>query len=243
MMSPTYTLETETEHSTAKAEKREMAVYKIDPLQDPRWKAFVAWHPDSSLFHRIEWLQALKSCYGYTPAALTSSAPGSALEDGLVYCEIKSSLTGKRLVSVPFSDHCQPLVSHPDVLDSFLQDLVLTVDQQHWKYFEIRPITYAETGTQQLGISNTYHLHRLDLSPSEEVLFKRFDKDSVQRKIRRAERESLRYEEGSSAAATRLLLQTDATHAAPSWTASTALELVSQSDRYFRRGLEDQGGV
>ena len=175
-----------------------MTVFEIDPLRDPRWKAFIEWHPNASIFHRVEWLQALKSCYGYTPVALTFSPAGSPLENGLLFCEVKSSLTGNRVVSLPFSDHCEPLVCNPEEVDVFLASLAQRVDERRWKYFEIRPIVRAPIKQTCLGVSHTYYFHRLDLRPSEQLLFKGFHKDCVQRKIRRAERESLRYEEGSS---------------------------------------------
>lgn len=44
-------------------------VYEIDPLTDPRWKTFVATHPDASVYHGISWLGALRDAYGYMPAA------------------------------------------------------------------------------------------------------------------------------------------------------------------------------
>jgi CelD/BcsL family acetyltransferase involved in cellulose biosynthesis len=179
-------------------EERGMAVFEIDPLRDPRWRTFIEARPDSSVFHRVEWLQALKSCYGYRPVALSLTPPGYPLENGLVLCEVRSLLTGNRLVSLPFSDHCEPLVNRPQELDLLVAGLVEKVDQRRWKYFEIRPILRSPCAETTLGISHTYYLHRLDLAKSEELLFKSFHKDCVQRKVLRAERESLRYEEGSS---------------------------------------------
>ena len=175
-----------------------MTVFQIDPLEDPRWRALVDWHPDASIFHRVEWLRALNSSYGYRPIALTTTPLGSPLMDGLPACEIRSPLTGRRLVSLPFSDHCQPLISDPQALNAFIHTLIERTTTNRQKYFEIRPITYEANEKSALGMSNSYHLHRLDLRPPLESLFKKFDKSSVQRKIRRAERESLRYEEGSS---------------------------------------------
>jgi CelD/BcsL family acetyltransferase involved in cellulose biosynthesis len=177
---------------------RTRQVFQLDPLQDPRWKALVAKHPDASVFHQLEWLRALNSCYGYAPVALTFSPPGCPLENGLLFCDIRSSLTGNRLVSLPFSDHCEPLINDPDELDAFVSDLAQRVDTNRWKYFELRPVLHALDDKKNLGISQNYYFHSLDLRPSEEALFKRFHKDSVQRKIRRAEREALRYEEGAS---------------------------------------------
>jgi lipid II:glycine glycyltransferase (peptidoglycan interpeptide bridge formation enzyme) len=177
---------------------RTRQVFQLDPLQDRRWKAFVSTHPDASVFHQVEWLETLKSCYGYVPVALTLSLPGSPLENGLVFCEVRSPLTGKRLVSIPFSDHCEPLISDPEELELFVANLAERVEKHRWKYFELRPILHTPDDKRNLGISQNYYFHRLDLRPSEQALFKRFHKDSVQRKIRRAEREDLCYAEGNS---------------------------------------------
>ncbi len=175
-----------------------MRVFEIDPLQDPRWRPFIEGHPYSSVFHRPEWLAALKSCYGYVPLALTSSPLGSPLENGIVYCEVRSPLTGNRLVSLPFSDHCEPLASDAEELDVLLAGLRKKVGDGGWKYFELRPVFHKPNGVSDKGVSQSYYFHRLDLHPSAQSLFKEFHKDCVQRKVRRAERESLRSEEGSS---------------------------------------------
>lgn len=173
-------------------------VYELDPLRDPRWRDLVSTHPDSSVFHKVEWLQAVQSCYGYKPAALTLSPPGSRLKNGLVFCEVRSSLTGDRIVSIPFSDHCEPLVNHSDELGMFLADLIRRVEKNHWKYFELRPILHSFDHNKNLGVSQNYYFHRLDLRSTEQQLFKNFQKNCVQRKIRRAEREGLRCQQGAS---------------------------------------------
>ena len=184
--------------TVAPPRERESKLFQIDPLQDPRWKSFSEWHPDSSIFHTAGWLEALRLSYGYTPAVLTTSAPGIPLQDGLPFCEIRSFLTGNRLVSLPFSDHCQPLVSHLGAFEALIDGMTQMVDNQRWKYFEVRPTTYSPNAESGLAVSGSYYFHRVDLRPSEQLIFKRFDKDCVQRKIRRSERESLRYEEGHS---------------------------------------------
>src|SRR3989442_15072565 len=97
-----------------------MTVYELDPLGDPRWTALVESHPLSSIFHTREWLNALRQTYNYKLRAFTTSAPGSVLSNGIVFCQVNSWLTGSRLVSLPFSDHCDPLVESPDDLEALL---------------------------------------------------------------------------------------------------------------------------
>src|SRR6476660_2949243 len=120
-----------------------MTVYQIDPLRDPRWSEFVRSHPRASVFHTVGWLEALRRTYGYEPIALTTSAPGAALTNGIVFCHIKSWLTGSRLVSVPFADHCEPLVETSDDFYSILDWTSRKVQRNNLDYVEIRPLQHA----------------------------------------------------------------------------------------------------
>lgn len=183
---------------SAKGEQAAVNVYEIDPLRDQRWAALVESHRRASVFHSTNWLRALQAVYGYTPVAVTTCPPGFPLTNGLVYCRINSWLTGRRLVSLPFSDHCEPLIDGSNQLDQILLHMRRHVDEQRWKYIEIRPVSCQPSGRNELGTAVTYFVHRLDLRSAPQELFRTFHKDCVQRKIRRAEKEKLRYEEGTS---------------------------------------------
>jgi hypothetical protein len=172
-----------------------MDVYEIDPLVDARWLDLQQGHPEASIFHTRGWLEALRRTYGYRPVAFTTSRPGSELRNGLPFCHINTWLTGRRLVSLPFSDHCDPLVSNREELGQVLDYIQRKSEQQH---IEIR---VRESGTSILPGFNqnkTFHFHTLDLSPGLDELFGRFHKNCIQRKIKRAEREGLVYDEGRS---------------------------------------------
>ena len=129
---------------------------------------------------------------------VTTCSPGAALTNGLVFCRVESWLTGRRLVSVPFSDHCEPLVNSQIELDVLLLQMKGYVDAGRWKYAEIRPTACQPDEHTGFRKSTTYSLHSLDLRKSTQDLFSNFHKDCVQRKVRRAEREKLHYEEGNS---------------------------------------------
>lgn len=173
--------------------------YQIDPLRDSRWGAFVESHPRGTVFHSTNWLQALKAAYRYDPVVATTCPPGAPLTNGIVFCRIKSWLTGRRFVSLPFSDHCEPLVNNAGELDQLLLHMRRSVDEEKWRYLEIRPLSAQPGSRTGLGKSTTYLFHRLDLERSNEELFRGFHKDCVQRKIRRAEREKLTCRSGTSA--------------------------------------------
>jgi len=173
------------------------SVYEVDPINDQRWTALLAQHPNSSVFHTSKWARALKNTYGYQPFALTTSPPAASLKNGLIFCRIDSWLTGRRLVSMPFSDHCEPLLCSTESVE-ILADLYGRMSEENQKYFEIRPVSGELERLGCLFRGSQYVLHRLDLRQPSHELFRKFHKDCVQRKIRRAERENLRYEEGKS---------------------------------------------
>jgi CelD/BcsL family acetyltransferase involved in cellulose biosynthesis len=170
--------------------------YFVDPLKDSRWDELVKRHPRASLFHSSAWLRALSRTYGYTPAAYTTSAPDEVMANGMVFCRVESWLTGRRLVSLPFSDHCDPLIDAPADLDTITAALEKEIFRDEWRYMEMRPLRRLELVTALPQASIPYTFHLLDLSPDVETLYRNCHKNSTQRKSLRAEREGLRYREG-----------------------------------------------
>ncbi|MCU0937117.1 MAG: GNAT family N-acetyltransferase [Gammaproteobacteria bacterium] len=189
-------------------------VYVLAPLTDPRWDDLVARHPRASVFHTGGWLDALKRTYGYEPFALTTTAAGP-LDDGLVVCRVRT-WAARRLVSLPFSDHCDPLVDSADALSAMIAWLEAEIRKGGWRSIELRPRT--ETGGQpfraddgpgavrdggqpfRVAETGRFMLHTLDLRQPAAEIFRRFHASSTQRAIRRAEREGLEYDAGRSRA-------------------------------------------
>jgi hypothetical protein len=77
--------------------------------------------------------------YGYEPIAFTTSPPGVDLQNAAVFCKVKSWLTWGRLASVPFSDHCGPLVDAPRDLSFIVTSLEKKLCHDHLRYIETRP--------------------------------------------------------------------------------------------------------
>ena len=113
----------------------------------------------------------------------------------------ENRITGRRLVSLPFSDHCELLIDRAEDFDQIFRHLQARVVSGDWKYVELRPTSGslpASPAQARFQPSKKYYLHTVDLSPQENELFRRFHESSVQRRIRRAMKEGLRYESGRS---------------------------------------------
>ncbi len=204
----------------------EVTVRTLDPLTDRRWPEFLVRHPEATVFHTREWLHALKNTYGYKPVVFTTS--DDELSNGVVFCRVQSWLTGNRLVSLPFSDHCQPLAAGND----FRSILRFLHDQRSRKYVEIRPVSEHGMfeGESDFAVDEAFSFHTIDLRPDLETIYRGFHDSCVRRKIKRAEREKLTLESGNSQELLRkfrqLLLLTRRRHKLPPQPAAWFSNLV-----------------
>ncbi|MBX3304864.1 MAG: GNAT family N-acetyltransferase [Nitrospira sp.] len=181
-------------HNTIKSH----TVRLLDPLTDPRWPGFVEQHPAASVFHTRGWLRTLQTTYGYEPLAVTTSTPTERLTNALVFCVVRSWVTSDRVVSLPFTDHCEPLVEHIAQLHAIGTHLETLRRKQGWRYVEMRTSGTFLGSDESIRECSVYQWHRLDLRPNLDELYGSFHRDCIRRRIRHAERQSLRYEEGRS---------------------------------------------
>src|SRR5262245_7651781 len=175
-------------------------IHLLDPLTDPRWAGFLEGHRRTSVFHTSAWLGALRETYRYQPVAYTTSAPGETLRNALLFCRVESWITGRRLVSLPFSDHCEPLVGDVGEFRLLLAAPQEELHEGKWKYLDVRPLTsaFSHSVDQRPAESGPYCIHRLNLQPALPDLYRRLHVDSIRRKIERGRRENLTLESGNS---------------------------------------------
>ncbi|HEY6272829.1 MAG TPA: GNAT family N-acetyltransferase [Terriglobales bacterium] len=104
-------------------------------------------------------------------------------------------------MSLPFADHCQPLLDTPADVSDLLSFLRSRTESRRWKYVELRPLLpldHALGLKADLREGASFCFHQLDLRPSTDELFRVFHKSCVQRKLQRAGREGLVIESGRS---------------------------------------------
>ena len=163
----------------------------IDPKTDERWNDFVQTHPGGLIYHHSAWGQVLVSTFGYQPYYVAAQNGTAGRFEGVLPLMLaRSRLTGRRLISLPFTSHCTPLVA-----ESGLEDLVGFLANQcpGAGYLEMRFLGAAIGAPIELESRCGYVTHTLDLGPGPEQLFKKFHLTSIRQMIKRAEKKSLKF--------------------------------------------------
>ncbi|MEW6442359.1 MAG: GNAT family N-acetyltransferase [bacterium] len=158
----------------------------LDPVLHPGWDQLLASTPGAIFFHHSSWAKVLKHTYGYTPLYLARIERGR-FAFLVPLMEVKSLLTGRRGVSLPFTDFCPFL---PGGGESFLEVARLLTGygkELRWRYLELRDGPEPEAGSPP---SSTFWTHTLDLSGRADTTYARF-RSSTRRNIQKAIREGV----------------------------------------------------
>ena len=165
----------------------------LDPLTDSQWDEKLLAHEDAAVFHTAAWARVLRDSYGYSCCYLAEPS-GNRFAFLLPLMDVRSLLTGRRGISLPFTDFCEPLLEESLPASEALDLLVELGRQRGWKYFELRGGDRIFADFQP---AMTVMSHALDLTPSEDALFARV-KESTRRNIRKAKREGVAISIGTS---------------------------------------------
>lgn len=174
----------------------------VNPLEQSGWDDLVAEHPQATFFHGTAWARVLRDTYGHAPMYFCRLA-GGRLEALLPVMEVSSPWTGRRGVSLPFTDLCPPLrslasLSSPDHEDLFTHALEHG-RLRRWKYLECRG---GAAPIRQATPSLAFYGHTINLDAAAPALFARLG-DSVRRGIRKSEAAGLSVKFGNDLAALR----------------------------------------
>jgi hypothetical protein len=159
--------------------------------------------PGASFFHSSAWARVLSESYGYTPMYFTVME-GDRLRALIPLMEVNSFLTGKRGVSLPFTDSCEPIMEEGIEFQDLFNPIIDHGRKLGWKYIEFRGGSIRlqpPTSNLQPGTSNpepatrncpfvTYLAHTLDLTKGEKALYSG-RRDSTRRNVRKAEKEKV----------------------------------------------------
>ena len=164
-----------------------------DP-SDPRWEDFIKSRVDATIFHHPAWIKLLADCYGFRPFILSIFDDAGNMRAGIPIMEIKSWLTDRRWVSLPFSDYCNPLFDEPVWLAALTEGLIRLSKEKNILKVELR---WKFPPNELIHPDSQYVLHTLKLDPDVEKVLKGVHRTQYQN-VRRAEREGFQIERGKS---------------------------------------------
>lgn len=157
-----------------------MSVMSIDPQTDPRWHGLIQ-QCRSSAFHSPKWLRVLADTYGLEATAyLLVTEAGDAVA-GLPCCRVED-WRGERLIALPFSDYCDPLVGDA----SQWNRLVEQVAAAHCPLILRCLHNTIPLEDERFRRFNRARWHGIDLRPELSTLWDQLD-GSARRAIRKAQ--------------------------------------------------------
>jgi hypothetical protein len=159
----------------------------INPIEYPDWDDLLLTSDQSIFFQTSAWARVLCESYNYKPLYFVTK-DGDRLSSLIPVMEVNSFLTGKRGISLPFTDYCIPIADSEDQLNTLTEKLIDYGRQAGWKHLELRGgMNYLDKSAP----SATFVSHSLDLSGGEQEIFKSF-RDSTRRNIKKALKENIR---------------------------------------------------
>jgi len=153
------------------------------PFSSRDWDEILNRAPGGSFFHTAAWGRVLHETYRYEPFYFTIRNNGK-LESLLPIMEVRSSLTGIRGVSLPFSDYCDPIASGFEPFQETFAAATALGRKRLWRYLELRG---GEAFLDQAEPSAWHYGHTVDLTQSDMDTFS----DTTRRNIRKAEKQGL----------------------------------------------------
>jgi hypothetical protein len=165
----------------------------INPIDYTGWDDLILKHGGCSFFHSSAWIKVLRDSYDYTPLFFVKFN-GDTIDTVIPMMEVKSWLTGKRGVSLPFTDSCNVVVNDQNEIHELFNQVITYGKSQSWKYVEFRDNQFhPEKSTP----SESYLEHYLDINEDIKTIYKSF-RSSTQRNIKKAEKNDIQIEFSSS---------------------------------------------
>ena len=144
-------------------------VSRLDPLSDAGWDRRVAALPGAGFFHSAAWARVLHRSYGFTPYYLGATVQNQ-LQSLLPLMEVDSWATGRRAVSLPFTDACPALVAEPAAFAPLFDAALRTARDRRWIYLELRA---GSPLLEEEPVAFSFWGHRLPLEAGADALFAR----------------------------------------------------------------------
>ena len=153
---------------------------EVDPVDAAVWDRLVAAHPLATVFHSAGWMRALRDTYGFGFRATIGLDARGLPTAGVAYSHVEDPL-GSRVVSLPFSDFCDPLVDDLPTWQAVTAGLVTAGDRVQFRCLH-NEVPLADT---RFALVDRAMWHRTDLDATDEQAWARLD-GAARQAVRRA---------------------------------------------------------
>lgn len=161
-----------------------MQIDTIDPTREPSWERFLMRHPQATVFHAPAWARVIGETYGFRPRYLVARE-GSEIVAGIPLFQVN----GSRLIGLPFSDLCPPLLDDDATGRALLEAAKRAASSDGVHTLELRG---GALDLEAHGFTRAaaYLHHEMPLDAPVETLIGRFRANTRQH-VRQAERAGL----------------------------------------------------
>lgn len=154
------------------------------------WSDFVARSDSATIYHDAPWLEVIARTYGFRPRYLTLTDGSGEIGAILPMFLVSSRLTGRRLISLPYTNAVGPL-HRPDVDDTPLLGAAIELAREEaCRYVEVRGQPGQDSIYPEYERSDYFGSFLLNLEPGRDAVRAGFDK-RARRGVARAEKSGI----------------------------------------------------
>jgi len=163
----------------------------VNPISYNGWDDILLSTEGSTFFQSSTWAEVLSESYGFTPYYFYIIDKGkfSVL---FPLMEVESLFRGRRAISLPFTDYCEPIIDKSDSFFEIFYEIIKFGKRKGWKCIEFRggqslfKSLHPMFNPNKNPGSENYIIHNINLRLGEDVLFKKL-RESNRRNIKKAQ--------------------------------------------------------
>jgi GNAT acetyltransferase-like protein len=168
-------------------------IENINPLAYEQWDKLILENNLYSFFHSYAWIKVLWETYGYKPNFFILKNK-RGLPAVLPFMEVNSRYTGRRGVSLPFSDYCDPIIREEIAAWRLLEHAIDFGKTSNWKYLDLHGGEIIFNGKNP---SREYYGHLLELNAEPNKILKQF-RNSTRRSIKKSVKSGVEIQRSNS---------------------------------------------
>ncbi len=158
------------------------------PHIDTPWSILIEEQGKDIFYYDPRWFELISKLYGYSIIPLTTTNTEGQITGFLPLCSISSPFTGRRLVSLPFSDHCPLLAADEASANDLIDQAIHLAKRQQVKYLELRTGSHDVLAKRSdLTESNLYVNWVLPLADNPDAVWKGLRKP-IQHQIKKSQK-------------------------------------------------------